>query len=282
MRRMLMLLVAVLMLFSVLPAAAETNVTLVETKHYDFVLAPIYFDRYYTTEYSWRVTPDMEQPDSEISFVSVIGNGKVDMWGYLMTIATDADSADQMKGYQTMMDSRFKYTVVENGIAADALAPEKIDLGMADGGQVVIACADNAAGQPTLVCTHAGDGRVFGLVLHTMAMDVEEPMLDLIKLIAISACPADMNEEEQQAWWKEHKLNGEEPLPYVEPVPLVAITADRVTIRTAPDISADKIQFAYKDETYKHIRDQGDFYVIDVEGREGYVHQGVCEFIPVE
>lgn len=57
----------------------------------------------------------------------------------------------------------------------------------------------------------------------------------------------------------------------------VVITADSGKIRTEPSISGGLIKTAYKGETYELIEQSGDWYVIDVDGRTGYLHSGVAE-----
>ena len=57
----------------------------------------------------------------------------------------------------------------------------------------------------------------------------------------------------------------------------VIITADSGKIRTEASISGGLIKTAYKGETYELIEESGDWYVIDVDGRTGYLHSGVAE-----
>ena len=57
----------------------------------------------------------------------------------------------------------------------------------------------------------------------------------------------------------------------------VVITADSGKIRTEPSISGGLIKTAYKGETYELIEQSGAWYVIDVDGRTGYLHSGVAE-----
>lgn len=56
----------------------------------------------------------------------------------------------------------------------------------------------------------------------------------------------------------------------------VAITADSGKIRTEASISGGLIKTAYKGETFELIREEGDWYVVDVNGRTGYIHKGVA------
>ena len=57
----------------------------------------------------------------------------------------------------------------------------------------------------------------------------------------------------------------------------VVITADSGKIRTEASISGGLIKTAYKGETYELIEESGDWYVIEVDGRTGYLHSGVAE-----
>lgn len=56
----------------------------------------------------------------------------------------------------------------------------------------------------------------------------------------------------------------------------VVITADSGKIRTEASVSGGLIRTAYKGETFELIREEGDWYVVDVNGRTGYIHQGVA------
>lgn len=56
----------------------------------------------------------------------------------------------------------------------------------------------------------------------------------------------------------------------------VVITADSGKIRTEASISGGLIKTAYKGETFELIREEGDWYVVDVHGRTGYIHKGVA------
>lgn len=56
----------------------------------------------------------------------------------------------------------------------------------------------------------------------------------------------------------------------------VVITADSGKIRTEASISGGLIKTASKGETFELIRKEGDWFVVDVNGRTGYIHQGVA------
>lgn len=57
----------------------------------------------------------------------------------------------------------------------------------------------------------------------------------------------------------------------------VVITADSGKIRTEASISGGLIKTAYKGESYVLRREEGDWYVVEVDGRTGYIHSGVAE-----
>ena len=57
----------------------------------------------------------------------------------------------------------------------------------------------------------------------------------------------------------------------------VVITADSGKIRTEASISGGLIKTAYKGETYELIEKSGDWYVVKVDGRTGYLHSGVAK-----
>lgn len=57
----------------------------------------------------------------------------------------------------------------------------------------------------------------------------------------------------------------------------VVITADSGKIRTEASISGGLIKTAYKGETFELIEQSGDWYVVKVDGRTGYIHSGVAK-----
>lgn len=56
----------------------------------------------------------------------------------------------------------------------------------------------------------------------------------------------------------------------------VVITAQSGKIRSEASVSGGLIKTAYQGETYELIRAEGDWYVVVVNGRTGYIHQGVA------
>lgn len=62
----------------------------------------------------------------------------------------------------------------------------------------------------------------------------------------------------------------------VESVPMIVITAASGKIRTEASVSGGLIKTAYKGETYELIEQRGDWYVVKVDGRTGYIHKGVA------
>lgn len=78
---------------------------------------------------------------------------------------------------------------------------------------------------------------------------------------------------------EEAPADAEETTPVEEDssaVVYVVITADSGKIRTEASVSGGLIRTAYKGETFELIREEGDWYVVDVNGRTGYIHQGVA------
>lgn len=57
----------------------------------------------------------------------------------------------------------------------------------------------------------------------------------------------------------------------------VVIIAESGKIRSEASLSGGLIRTAYKGETFNLIRSSGDWYVIRVDGRTGYLHSGVAE-----
>lgn len=55
----------------------------------------------------------------------------------------------------------------------------------------------------------------------------------------------------------------------------VVVTADRGTIRTEASISAEMIATAYKGEGFPYVDENADWYIVEVNGRTGYIHKGV-------
>lgn len=56
----------------------------------------------------------------------------------------------------------------------------------------------------------------------------------------------------------------------------VVITADSGKIRSEASISGGLIKTAYKGETFVLLEEITDWYIVDVDGRTGYIHQGVA------
>lgn len=56
----------------------------------------------------------------------------------------------------------------------------------------------------------------------------------------------------------------------------VVITSGSGKIRTEASLSGALIRTAYKGEKYELIRQEGDWYVVKVDGRTGYIHKGVA------
>lgn len=55
----------------------------------------------------------------------------------------------------------------------------------------------------------------------------------------------------------------------------VVITADSGKICGEASLSGSLIRTAYKGESFELIREEGDWYVVKVDGRTGYIHMGV-------
>lgn len=56
----------------------------------------------------------------------------------------------------------------------------------------------------------------------------------------------------------------------------VVITADSGKIRTEASISGGLLKTAYKGEAFPLQNESGDWYIVDVDGRTGYIHKGVA------
>lgn len=55
----------------------------------------------------------------------------------------------------------------------------------------------------------------------------------------------------------------------------VVVKAATAKIRSVPDISGGIVRTARKGERYQLIRETEEWYVVDVDGRTGYIHKGV-------
>ena len=55
----------------------------------------------------------------------------------------------------------------------------------------------------------------------------------------------------------------------------VVITGDSAKVRTEASVSSGLIKTVYKGESFAYLGDSGDFYIIQIDGRTGYVHKGV-------
>lgn len=72
---------------------------------------------------------------------------------------------------------------------------------------------------------------------------------------------------------KEAELN--EAILMGEPDQIVVITADTARVRKEPNISGQLLKTAVKGETFTYVGEENDFYVIEIDGTNGYVHMGV-------
>jgi len=59
------------------------------------------------------------------------------------------------------------------------------------------------------------------------------------------------------------------------PEKTVVVTGDSAKIRTEASVSGGLVKTATKGETFPYVSETGDWYVIDVNGRTGYIHKGV-------
>lgn len=57
----------------------------------------------------------------------------------------------------------------------------------------------------------------------------------------------------------------------------VIVTAASGTIRNEPSISGSFVKTAYKGEVYEMLEQRGVWFVVNVDGRTGYLHSGVAE-----
>jgi hypothetical protein len=57
----------------------------------------------------------------------------------------------------------------------------------------------------------------------------------------------------------------------------VVVTADSARIRNKPDISAWELKLARTGDKFELVRQEGAWYVVLVDGRQGYIHSGVTE-----
>lgn len=132
------------------------------------------------------------------------------------------------------------------------------DIGMLNGDPVLQGCLEDKMA----LCSHYY--RNYGVLIQFMTEGgfSEDEMLNICDDIMLSLRIDGVSEEEMIA---------DSQADYV------VVTADSGKIRTEPSISGGLLKTAYKGETYELIEQSGDWYVIDVDGRTGYLHTGVAE-----
>ena len=59
----------------------------------------------------------------------------------------------------------------------------------------------------------------------------------------------------------------------------VVVTADSARVRNKPDISAAELKLARKGDRFELVRKEGAWYIVLVNGKQGYIHSGVTEVL---
>lgn len=130
------------------------------------------------------------------------------------------------------------------------------DIGMLDGNPVMYVVQEDM-----VLCAHYY--RHSGFLVRVMPLNAgdETRWMDLCRDIALSFRLEGVSEEQMTA----------------DQVNWVVVTADTARIRHKPDISAWELKLARKGDKFELVRQEGAWYVVKVDGRQGYIHSGVTE-----
>lgn len=128
---------------------------------------------------------------------------------------------------------------------------QEVDIGMPSGEPVLCYVEEDGA-----ICYHYDCNVGVEIIGFAQTGNALEMCLDIMRMIRWD----DVSEENE---------NADAQVDYV------VVTADSGRIRAEASLSGELIKTAYKGETYKLIERSGDWYIIEVNGRTGYLHTGV-------
>lgn len=197
----------------------------------------------------------------------------------LMCVDWDAEGIDISLTGDDQMDNAFwcSYLLFQDQDVASTIAAYSLpmDCDMPDGGDVMFMEVGEY-----LVLTHYYRNTGFLMLLDPVNDGDTEGLLLAGLEIAKSFRLDGVSEEEMQADAEELAAAEAEAAAQAAAEAAaqkyVVITAESGKIRTEASISGGLIKTAYKGETFELIREEGDWYVVDVNGRTGYIHQGVA------
>lgn len=195
-----------------------------------------------------------------LEYIDWVGNG-------IDVNVTGDNQYDHLVFYWLLNGSDVQEAMSIAGLAADMACD------MPDGD--IVKLIINEAG---VMFTHYFDGK--GVVMTLMPKDSEAAELIMIGVEVMKSFRVDgITEEDMRATAEAAAAARAEAeaqaAAEAAAQKYVVITADSGKIRTEASISGGLIKTAYKGETFELIREEGDWYIVDVNGRTGYIHKGV-------
>ena len=164
---------------------------------------------------------------------------------------TDTEDINFQEWYSLLL---WQATLSPLGYSPYEMRYEERDIGMLNGESVILATASNDH-ETVFSCSQYVDGKFFFLFEIAPTANSDESEKN-ITAIALSCTPADASAalpeiEDQQQY--------------------VIITNSSANIRSGPGGDYAKVTTAVKGDTFPLIREEGNWYVIDVNGQTGYV-----------
>lgn len=132
------------------------------------------------------------------------------------------------------------------------------DIGMLNGDDVVYVMQD-----AMVLCTHYYRHSGFMVKVAPLNAGDPAPWEEMCKAIALSFRLEGVSEEQMIA----------------DQVKWVVVTADSARVRNKPDISAAELKLARKGDRFELVRKEGAWYIVLVNGKQGYIHSGVTEVL---
>ncbi|MBQ8555864.1 MAG: SH3 domain-containing protein [Clostridia bacterium] len=168
-------------------------------------------------------------------------------------LKTANDNGEQMNNFIVLHGM-----YIESAYGLDYFDLQEDDIGMINGDKVVHGFLRVREGA-VVICTQFYRDYGFMVCVEGVELDNAEGQA-IVDAIALSARHTGVTEEEMIADAQ---------------VDYVVVTADSGKIRTEASISGGLIKTAYKGETFVYVDEITDWYIIEVDGRTGYIHKGV-------
>lgn len=130
------------------------------------------------------------------------------------------------------------------------------DVGMLNGDDVAYVTQESM-----VLCTHYYRHSGFMVKVAPLNTGDPAPWVEMCKAIALSFRLEGVSEEQMIA----------------DQVKWVVVTADSARVRNKPDISAAELKLAHKGDRFELVRKEGAWYIVLVNGKQGYIHSGVTE-----